>query len=99
MARGSSNKKLLEPLGCQESSEQMHSIGPVMANSIASYSNCVESVARARHQCIESSFTSSEMETIAKLSGELPGVVPVRAAKGVGVIEEIERIADVLCGE
>src|SRR5882724_2296644 len=77
----------------------MQSIGPVMANSIASYSNCVESVARARHPCNESSFTSSEMETVAKLSSELPGIIPVRSAKGVGVIEEIARIADVLRGE
>ncbi|PYU84678.1 MAG: hypothetical protein DMG51_10090, partial [Acidobacteria bacterium] len=35
MARGSPNKKLLAPLGCQESSAPGNITGAVMANSIA----------------------------------------------------------------
>jgi hypothetical protein len=42
---------------------------------------------------------SLEMKTIAKLSGELPGVVPVRPAKGIRAVEQVARIADVLRGE
>jgi len=92
-------QKLLEPLGCQELSEPICKIGPVMANSIAACLNSEESVSRAPRLRNESSFPSAEMETVAKLSGELPGIVPVRAAKRVGIIEEVARTVDVLRGE
>ena len=39
---------------------------------------------------------SLEMKTIAKLSRELAGVVPVRPAKRIRAVEQVARIADVL---
>src|SRR6266404_2067681 len=83
------NKKLLEPLGCQESSAPTKIAGAVVANSIAAYLNSKESVTRVRCPRNESAFAPSEMKTIAKLSSELPRIIPVRPAKGVGVIEEV----------
>src|SRR6266481_1589551 len=68
----------------------------VVANSIAAYLNSKESVSRVPRSCNESSFTSSEMKTIAKLSGELTGIVPVRPAKRIRTVEQVARIADVL---
>lgn len=41
----------------------------------------------------------SEMKTVAKFSGELPGVIPVSSAERIGVVEEIPRIGAVLRGE
>ncbi len=40
-----------------------------------------------------------EMKTIAKLARELPGIIPVRPAKRIRAVEQVSRIADVLCGE
>jgi hypothetical protein len=39
------------------------------------------------------------METVAKLTGELTRIVPVRAAEGIRIIEQVVRIVQVLRGE
>ncbi|PYU57336.1 MAG: hypothetical protein DMG55_20250 [Acidobacteria bacterium] len=44
MARGSPNKKLLAPLGCQESSAPGNITGTVMANSIATRKSLQSSI-------------------------------------------------------
>src|SRR5262250_110268 len=40
-----------------------------------------------------------KVEAVADLAGELAGIVPVGAAKGVGVVEQVARIAEILRGE
>jgi len=42
---------------------------------------------------------TSKMETVAKLTGELTRIVPVRAAEGIRIIEQVVRIVQVLRGE
>ena len=42
---------------------------------------------------------SLEMKTIAKLAGELTGIIPVRPAKRIRAVEQVARIADVLRGK
>src|SRR5262249_15087448 len=107
------NKKLLEPCGCQESSADTCPLA--LREGICGYGELHRlnfNRLSVRHTAARGNGSGpellrkagrrlrrSEVEAVADLAGELAGIVPVRAAKAVGVVEEIARIVQILRGE
>src|SRR6266566_9441364 len=84
----------------QESSEPNHALGSVMANSIAidlqSECNSQPATPQEESRPVADKPCVSEVETVAEFAGELAGITPMRAAEGVGIIEQVARVRDVL---
>src|SRR6266571_2827732 len=84
----------------QESSEPNHALGSVMANSIAfdlqSECNSQPATPQEESRPVADKPCVSEVETVAEFAGELAGITPMRAAEGVGIIEQVARVGDVL---
>jgi hypothetical protein len=108
MARGLPNKKLLAPLGCQESSVPVNITGAVMANSIAIRkspqfnifphcwkANSMELLEAAPQAAATALAPPLQMKTVANLDVEFARVQVVSSAESKTVVEQDAAIGDV----